>query len=151
MRNIPVAWRTRAEPLAAVAAAALDGCARELAASLRLRDDAALGRLRGVARSAPPESPAEEVIVVLGEPNDLPWVDGITYLGRDPRSPSLLVPVLEEPHVSGAAVLELVERELVRRCSDVPLAVLPSAAMIVPCGRALTITRSRLKALGRTA
>ena len=29
---------------------------------------------------------------MLGAAEALPWVDGVIYLGRDPRAPSLLLP-----------------------------------------------------------
>jgi hypothetical protein len=140
---IPVGFRARSEPLVPAAAAAAGAVARRLAARLLAHGDDALAKLAGVARGG-----AEPVLVVLGEAADLPWVDGVLYLGRDPRAPALLVPTLLEPDVP----IELVARAVVRRASAVgpsPFALLPDVPAIVPCGGALPIARARLVALGK--
>lgn len=36
-------------------------------------------------------------IVVVGE--DLPWVDGLTFLGKDPQAPQLLLPTHLQPQI----------------------------------------------------
>jgi hypothetical protein len=140
---IPVGWRTRCEPLAPVAAAALGPRARVLASRLLSRGNG----LRGVART----SPGEEVLVVLGDASELPWCEEIVYLGRDPRAPALLLPTVLEPEVANGEVSALLERALLRRADarSAPLAVLPSAGLVVPCGRALPISRDHIaKAFG---
>jgi hypothetical protein len=145
---LPVTWRLREKPLAPIAAAAVGRRARALAPRLLAREDAALARLHGVA--------GKDVLVVLAEAADLPWLDGIVYLGRDPEAPALLVPTILEPEVP----IALVERALVRRAQTSPLAVLPDAErleprartdLLVPCGGALPIVRAVLEAWARRA
>jgi hypothetical protein len=48
---------------------------------------------------------APGLLVILGEEDHLPWVDGVVYLGHDSQSVSLLLPTNLEPSVP-AAVLE---------------------------------------------
>jgi hypothetical protein len=143
-RIVPVAWRARHVPLAPAAVAALGAPAHRLVARLLASDDATLARLRGVCRRG-----SSALVVVLGEPGDLPWSPGVLYLGRDRRAPGLLVPTVLEPDVP----LELVERATVRRVHEAasPFAILPEAATIVPCGRALPLDREHLAAFGRAA
>ncbi len=148
---VPFAWRIREEPLEATAAAALGPAVRGFVTRLLAREDEALARLRGVVANR------GTAVVVLGETRELPWFDGVRYLGRDARAPSLLVPTLLEPDVP----IELVERALLRRTRDAapaslrsreranerpasPLAVFPDVPSIVPCGPALPIVRRRL-------
>jgi hypothetical protein len=154
---IPFGWRSRAEPLVPAAAAAVgEAAVRILAARLLARDDAELARIHGVVASD------RSVIVILAEPALLPWFDGVLYLGRDPRAPSLLVPTPLEPDVP----IELVERALLRRVREAgppslrgpqsshhatPLAVLLDVPAVVPCGPALPLARSRLAEAGRAA
>ncbi len=74
----------RPEPLAPTAAVA-EGCAaRRLARRLLQLGDAALARLVGVAGPG--------LLAVLGAEAELPWIDGIRYLGRDPDAPALYLP-----------------------------------------------------------
>jgi hypothetical protein len=124
---IAVNWRPRGEPLAAVAAAARGKAAGRLAQ--RLLDcfadssDNTLSALDGVA--------GPDLIIVLGEERELPWVDGVCYLGRDGQAPSLLIPTTMEPSVP----IALLERALAVRFANLsPLAVLPDDLLIVPLG-----------------
>jgi len=83
-----------------------------------------------------------EVIVVLGEASALPWVDGVSYLGRDDAAPDLLLPTAALPSVP-PAVLQAAIRAM---GVQVPVAVLAAPARLVPCGLARTIDRGRLVA-----
>ena len=38
-----------------------------------------------------------DAVLILG--SDLPWIDGLVWLGRDPRAPELLLPTRYEPPV----------------------------------------------------
>jgi hypothetical protein len=111
--SIRVLWRPRARPLPPVGAAARGRAARALAERLTSRSDEALARLEGVA--------GEDLLVVLGPADELPWTDGAIYLGRDPGAPSLLLPTTHEPSVP----LPLLERALIARALRVPGAAPP--------------------------
>src|SRR5262249_1650206 len=131
-----VAWRPRAVPLEPRAAAASGRAARALAARLLEREDATLARLSGVA--------GEDVLLVAGAAAELPWVDGIVYLGRDVAAPSLLLPTCLEPVLP----LPLVERALVAKLEApaLPLAALVSPDRLVAFGVARPLDRARLRA-----
>jgi hypothetical protein len=128
-----IEWRPRRDPLAPTAAIALEAAARRLAHRMLQLDDAALGRLRGVAGDA--------AIAVLGEADVLPWVDGIEYLGRTPEAPSLLLPTCLEPSVGDA----LFERVIVRSPGGAPpLAISPARRRAFSLASARPIERNRL-------
>lgn len=114
---IQVVWRPRQTPLEPVGLAARGEAARRLARRLLRRDDETLCRLSGVA--------ALELLVLLGEAAELPWVDGAVYLGRDAGAPSLLLPATREP----SAPLPLVERALLARAR--PAGTAPPYAVLL--------------------
>jgi hypothetical protein len=98
-------------------------------------EDKQLGAWSGVAGPG--------MLVLLGETDSLPWVDGAVYLGRDPAAPSLLLPCTLAPEVAPA----LLERALVAQASaGMPLAVLPRSGHLVPVGAARTVARETLAA-----
>ena len=133
---VAVAWGPRDEPLAPLAIAARGSAARALAARLARCDDAGLARLRGVA--------GPSLLIALGESDALPWVDGVVYLGRDPRAPSLLVPTALAPD----APIALLERALLARGPGIaaPIAVLVAPPALVGVGAARPIGRALLEA-----
>lgn len=141
--RIRVAWTPRDAPLVARAVAAVGAAARSLADRLAALDDAALGALAAVAGRGPAGDPGREVVVVLGEPAALPWVDGVVYLGRDDDAPDLLLPTALAPSVP-PGVLALAVRAAVSRPG--PVAVLAAPPRLVPCGVARAIDRGRLAA-----
>jgi hypothetical protein len=135
---IPVQWRPRAVPLDPVGMAVRGRAAGELARRLLARDDAALGRLTGVA--------APDLLVVLGEAADLAWVDGVVYLGRDADAPSLLLPTSREPSVP----LPLMERALHARArtagASPPYVVLADPPLLASTEEARPLARPVLRA-----
>jgi hypothetical protein len=134
--SIPIAWRARPEPLAPIAVAARGAAAIALAARLGARGDEALARLRGVA--------GEEILVLIGDRDDLPWADGALYLGRDPAAPSLLLPTALAPD----APLPLIERAVIARAgrASPPFAVLVDPPAIAATGSARPVLRASLAA-----
>lgn len=129
-----VLWSQRASPLRPLGLIAVGPSARALAGRLLRRGDEELLRLRGVG--------GPQALVVLGAEPDLPWVNGVTYLGRDERAPALLVPTQLEPDVA----LPLYQLALLRECAAPPgpVAFLPAAGLLVPIGGAQPIERERL-------
>lgn len=84
---------------------------------------------------------APGLLVVLGEGERLPWVDGIVYLGHDPRSPSLFFPTTVEPSVPAA----LLERSVAAvHGQRGPCALLLDPHAIVPLAEARSIARDSL-------
>ena len=125
-------WRPRFTPLVPVGVAARGTAATSLAHRL-LHDPDSLAQFKGVA--------APGLLVILGEEKQLPWVDGVVYLGHDSQSPSLLFPTNLEPSVPAA---------LLQRCLTVahnqhgPCALLLDPPSIVPLSEARSLARASL-------
>jgi hypothetical protein len=118
--------RPRAVPLVAHALIARGDAA--LALARKLREGAPAG-LRGVRW-------AGAIALFVDTPEQLPWIDGAEWLGREPLAPSLFVPTRLEvtPHP------QLVHAALARKlgADHFPLAIVPAGARveIVPLGSA---------------
>lgn len=105
---IAIEPRVREPPLAPCAVLALRAAADALLARLRALDEARLSRLQAV-RGA-------HFLLVQGNARDLPWSDGLIYLGKDAAAPQLLLPTAQAPNVPSA----LFERALARHCRSGP-------------------------------
>lgn len=133
-------WSPRPEPLTALAVAGVGPVALALARRALEAEEKQLGAWSGVAGSG--------VLVLLGETQSLPWVDGAVYLGRDAAAPSLLLPCVLAPQVAPS----LLERALVAHASvGTPLAVLPLSGLLVPVGAARPVARETLAAWLKSA
>ncbi len=131
--QIQIRWRAREQPLAPIAVTAQGEVAIAFAHRLLALDDEVLAKLKGVA--------GEGLLIVLGNEELLPWVDGVTYLGRDAAAPSLLVPTTLEPDVPMA----LLERALVKRLNEAaPMAVFNDPPIIASVSLARPISRETL-------
>jgi hypothetical protein len=134
-----VALAPRRDPLAPRAVVGVGEVAARLARRAMALPAAALARLSGVG------SPG--ICVLLGDADALPWVDGVTYLGRDPEAPSLLLPTTLAPTVPA----HLVERALLAKAGAIatPLAVVPRAEgfALVAVGDARPVEAARLQAI----
>jgi hypothetical protein len=133
--RIPLGWTPRDRPLDVRAVVASGAAARALGRRVAELDDEAMRSLTTVA--------GDDVFVVLGDASALPWIDGVTYLGRDETAPDLLLPTAMAPTIP-AAVLEAAVRRRVPQLA--PVAVLPAPARLIPCGAARAIDRGRLAA-----
>jgi hypothetical protein len=139
--RIRVTWTPRDPPLSVRAVAAVGPAARALADRLAALDDAALGALAAVASTRA----GDEVLVVLGAAETLPWVDGVAYLGRDDAAPELLLPTALAPSVR-PAVLALAIRAVVPHPGPIAVITALPPPRLVPCGVARAIDRGRLAA-----
>jgi hypothetical protein len=124
----------RPDVLDPVAVVGLGPVARALARRLLRRGEEGLGALRGAA--------GDDVLVVLGAAEALPWVDGVNYLGRDPGAPRLLLPTMVRPAVAADAF----ERAIARHAAVLPSpwAVLPDARRVFSIAHADPIDRALL-------
>lgn len=124
MTQLPIGWLPAEPPLQPCAVAAVGESALRLLAWLAVREN--LGGLQGVAGA--------DAVVVLGDAAALPWVDGVVYLGRHPQAPSVLWPTTQMPDLP----VELVDRAFCARVAetDLPVAVLPDAGVLVPLAAA---------------
>lgn len=125
-----VTWTPRDAPLAIEAALATGEAARALAR--RLLTIADLSPLRAAA--------TDELLVILGD--NLPWVDGIVYLGRDATAPRMYLPTTLAPSVAPAMLARGVERQ--KQVAAGPFALVPP--LVIPLAAATSLDRSRLEA-----
>jgi hypothetical protein len=108
--------------------------AKELARKLLASDDTKWASWKGVATS--------DAIVLLGEAESLPWVDGAAYLGSDERAPHLLLPTNREPNVS----LDLLQQALIEQTPfPPPLALIETRNTVVSLSQARELSRDVLK------
>lgn len=81
-----IAWTTPALPLPAVAVAGRDEVGEALARRCAGRDEVTIHC-------------SDRWTVVVAEPEELPWIDGVVYLGELPGVTRLLVPVHTVPTI----------------------------------------------------
>lgn len=163
----------REPPLAPLAAVATGAAARALGARLLLEPDERLARLRGVAGDGllavlgqargPRRTRLAELAATDDERGDdddedgdaleLPWVDGVVYLGRDPAAPRLLLPTALRPAVPAELFEPAVLRHLERASGAAkrpapPFALVPASVdappLIFSLAEARPISRARL-------
>jgi hypothetical protein len=134
---IEVRWQPRVEPLSIEGAFAGGSAARRLAQ--RLLAGAEWSNIRGVA--------THTGIVLLG--NDLPWVDGIIYLGRDTTAPQIYLPTTQTVNVPPALLARAISRPS-GSTSGPPSAPQPPWAVvdhfIISLAAAAPLARSRIEA-----
>lgn len=135
--GVPMTFSSRAEILEPVAVAAVGRAARRLGQRLLQLSEDQLGEWTGVAGAS--------AIVLLGASDSLPWVDGVSYLGRDPRAPRLLVPTNLQPTT---VAIEVFEQAVLGRDSRLapPVAVVVSPPCLLSLAGALPVRRNRLRA-----
>jgi hypothetical protein len=131
-----VTWSPRAVPLSPVAVAGEGAVARSLGRRLLRDDESTLSRLTALA--------AADLLLVAGASEDLPWVDGVTYLGRDPLAPLLLLPTQHAP----AVPVPWLERALIRQSGGDAgsLAVLPLSGRLIRLSQTRALARTALEA-----
>lgn len=131
MRTIKIKWQNRLDSLEPSAVVAFGQAAVNLKKKLLSFEDERLFRLRGIH--------AENLLFIAGNPEDLPWADGVIYLGKDALAPSLLLPTNRRPNIP----LDLFEKKLLREFS----AQKPFVAVgekIIPIGEMRSVSRKIL-------
>lgn len=133
--GVALEWTTREEPLPAVAVAGQGEVARRLGQRLLALDDAQLAQLRGVC--------AIGELLILGAADALPWVPGVSYLGHEPGSSTLLLPTTHAPTFP----VVLLEKALRSRFPAVPppLAVLAGSRQVLSVREARVLQRDPLE------
>lgn len=126
-------WRSRVEPLPARAAVAWGVAARAL--------HGRLSQLLPEQQSELSAMAAPDLLVVTGEADVLPWVDGIAYAGPTPDAPGLWLPTLEALDLP----LDLIARSLQREHpTRQPLLLWPRPALVLPLDRLLPLSSALL-------
>lgn len=137
--DLTLRWSFREPPLEAAAALASGDVALALAARMLTLSDEHLARLTAVA--------GLRRLLILGATDDLPWVEGVAYLGRSPKAPSLLLPTLFAPNWPEPLLENAVRR--VRAEELGPWALDATEHEIWCANRARAIDRERLAAWSR--
>lgn len=134
--RVPLRWVPREAPLAPRGVAARGAAGVALARRLLDLDDASLSAWRGVA--------AGEDLVLLGD--ELPWVDGATWLGRDVSAPGWLLPTALRTDLPAP----LVVRAVIARGAHAaaPYAMWPEgeSLRVVPLAEARPLSAARIAA-----
>lgn len=126
----------RAKPLAPSAALGVGAAASALVERLLALQPERLARLRGVASS--------DAVLVLGSSEDLPWCDGIAYLGHDPDSPELLVPCAVAPSVPAPLLVRALQLRLATTLQT-PFAVWFEPPLVLSVADARTVHAAQLQ------
>jgi len=135
----------RANPLSAVAVAAMGPHMRTLARKALSLPDETLTQLTGVA--------GPQAAVILGATDALPWFDGALYLGSNG---ALLIPTWAEPAMH-PLLLERALRHQLKPAAEGPLAILiaslaeASQPLLIPLAVARPLSRAKLTALAEGA
>jgi hypothetical protein len=133
LSQFKIRWIPRDCPLMPVAVAGHGETSLRLARRLLQLDDESLGQLEGVA--------GRQVIVVQGQSDLLPWVDGVQYLGVDSNASSVLFPSNYQPSLPQ----ELLASALRARLHATGLiAVLPNPLIVIPMRNAKPVSRRTL-------
>jgi len=135
VNEFKINWIARDTPLLPTAVAAYGPASLRLARRLLQLPDESLSQLEGVA--------GQQLILVQGAGEQLPWADGVQYLGVDPAAPFLLLPTNYRPSLPEA----FVQKALLKKAgSSGRIAVLPSPLLLVPLQAARPVFRSVLTA-----
>lgn len=125
----------RGKPLTASAALGVAAAASALVERLLELDPERLARLRGVASA--------DTVLVLGNRDDLPWCEGIAYLGHDPDAPELLVPCAVTPDVPAPLLLRALQQRFAKLRP--PCAVWLEPPLVLSVADAQTLDPGRLQ------
>ena len=151
---ISIVWTLRNEALLPVAVAAFGDAARTLLRRCLARDDKDLALLRGIWVELPIEhGPGPHLakpgvdsygVIIAGDAELLPWVDGAFYFGQDADAPSLLLPCALEPSVP----IPLFEKVLRQRLVTTPPPDLAPPLVLWP-GKGLVVSMATARLLDR--
>jgi hypothetical protein len=124
----PWRWQPRVQPLEPGAAVAWGEAAGRLLARLKALPETTLRKLQATA--------GEQVLIVTGLADDLPWVEGIEYAAQATQAPDLWLPVLWQPDVCP----QLLRQALAARYPRLPLLLWPAPGRVVPLDRLLPLS-----------
>jgi hypothetical protein len=127
------AWRARREPCPPQAAVAWGEVAARLHARLLRMTQDQTSRLHATTN--------RDVLIVAGNADDLPWVEGVDYACTEPAAPGLWLPTSWEPD----APLDLMAQALLDRFARAPLLLWHAPRAVVPLDRSLPVTAGLLQ------
>ncbi len=128
---LEIKWQNRFDSLPPVALIAFDDSALRLKKKLLSFDDQSLSAWQGVF--------ADNLLLIIGETETLPWIDGGIYLGKDSAAPSIFLPTNLRPEMP----IDLFEKTLLHKfAGQKPFAVVKN--QIIPIGKMRPISRKVL-------
>jgi hypothetical protein len=130
--GLAITWRAREPPLEVAGLVAIGDARRRLFERLAPLDDGALARWVGVA--------TVDAWVIVGDA--LPWVAELTWLGRAPGAPTLLVPTRLAP----SPPARVIAHALARRGARGDVALFGERPRVVSLDEARPLARARLAA-----
>ncbi len=134
--QINVTWAQRQEPLSPVCVAAIGDRATALGLRLLKEDyQESFVRLQAVV--------TDNILLLFGAVDDLPWVDGALYLGKDSQAGSMLIPTNLAPSVP----MDVVFRAILKGFPAAPpVVLLPKQGLLFSASPARPISKDRLVA-----
>ena len=78
----------------------------------------------------------DDLLILTGATQDLPWVDGAQYIAPRTEVPALWLPTAQRPKLP----LDLLDRAIRREHRQSPLLLLPTPGRLVPLTRLLPVT-----------
>ncbi len=128
---LEIKWQNRFDSLEPRALIVFDEAATRLKEKLWSFDDERLSGLQGVF--------AENLLFIAGTSENLPWINGGIYLGKDENAPSIFLPTNLRPNLP----IDLFEKSLLLKFTEQkPFAVLKN--QIIPVGQLRVISRKVL-------
>lgn len=122
-------WRERSVPLPAKAAVVWGDAVGPFLARLE-------HMVRQASASGLTVCGSEDLIVLFGDENRLPWIDGVRYAAPSSDAPSLWLPNTEQPDVPH----DLLARALLKRHQRQPLLLWRQPVGLVPLDRQVPLT-----------
>lgn len=135
--TIDIIWSPREDPLVPLAVAACSAVlSRDTTLKLLKREDSELAKLQCIAGSG--------VLFILADENELPWLDGVVYLGQE-RNSTIYIPT----NLQASAPLPLLERALLAANPNLmaPIAVLSSVGRVLSLAKPFIPNREKLRSL----
>jgi hypothetical protein len=125
---LEIKWQNRFDSLQPAALVVFGVSMIRLKDRLLLLDDEKLSNLQGVF--------AENLLFITGETDNLPWIDGGIYLGKDQNAPAIFLPTNLRPNMP----IDLFEKMLLRKfAGQKPFAVIEN--QIIPVGKMRPISQ----------
>ncbi|MGW8389896.1 bpX5 domain-containing protein [Pseudoduganella sp. HUAS MS19] len=126
-------WLAQEAALAPAGAVACGRAAHALLRQLQLRSDAQRQGLRFVATA--------DMLVLLGDAGQLPWVDGIRYCAASPEAPMLWLPTLLRPGLP----VDLLQHRLLHEAGRGPVLLWPEPSCFMPLDAAAPLDEAALQ------
>lgn len=126
-------WFVQEPALVPAGAVAWGGAARDVLRQMQLRSAEQRTGLRFVATA--------DMLVLLGDAGQLPWVDGIRYCAASPEAPMLWLPTLLRPSLP----IDLLQHRLLHEAGRGPVLLWPEPPCFMPLDAAAALDEAALQ------